>query len=100
MVQQPKGILAMDESTGTIGKRFQSVGVENTEETRRAYRELLVTAPGIEAHISGAILYEETLGQKTANGVPVAQGLEQKGSAPRIKNDKGTKGLAGVPGGK
>lgn len=98
MVQQPKGILAMDESTGTIGKRFQSVGVENTEENRRAYRELLVTAPGIEAHISGAILYEETLGQKTANGVPFAQALKQRGIAPGIKVDKGTKDLAGFPG--
>jgi len=84
-----KGILAADESTGTIGKRFASINVESTLETRRAYRELLFTTPGIEEFISGVILYEETLGQKTANGKLFAELLADLGIVPGIKVDKG-----------
>ena len=68
-----KGIIAIDESTGTIAKRFASVGIENTEENRRAYRELLLTTPKLNEHISGAILYDETIRQSTKDGVPFAK---------------------------
>lgn len=84
-----KGILAADESTGTIGKRFASIQVECTEENRRDYRELLFTAPELNQYISGVILYEETLMQKTANGIPLPQLLEKQGICPGIKVDKG-----------
>lgn len=80
-----KGLLAADESTGTIGKRFQPIGVENNEENRRAYRELLFTTPGIEANISGVIFYEETLYQSTADGTPFVQLLRSRGIIPGIK---------------
>ena len=70
MVAPGKGIIAIDESTGTIAKRFAGVGVENTEENRRAYREMLLATPGLGEHISGAILYDETLRQATKDGVP------------------------------
>jgi len=84
-----KGILAADESTNTIGKRFDSINVESTEENRRAYRELLFTTPDIEKYISGVILFEETLGQSTADNVPFPELLAKKGIIPGIKVDKG-----------
>jgi len=92
-----KGILAMDESTGTIGKRLQEVHVENTEENRRAYREILITAPGLGKHISGAILYDETLRQKALDGTPFPMVLERQGILSGIKVDKGAMDLAGFP---
>lgn len=98
MVAPGKGIIAIDESTATIGKRFAGVGIENTEENRRAYRELLLTAPRLSEHISGAILYDETLRQFTRAGVPFARYMAQQGILPGIKVDKGTTALAGFPG--
>ena len=95
IVQNQKGILAADESTSTIGKRFESIGLDNTAENRRAYRELLCSAPHLEDHISGVILYEETFEQTTANGQPLAQVLIEKGIVPGIKVDKGLIELAG-----
>jgi fructose-bisphosphate aldolase, class I len=92
-----RGILAADESTGTIEKRFQSIGVPNTEENRRAYRELLFTAPGMEQFISGVILFEETLGQKAKDGTPFPQLLQKMGVVPGIKVDKGTTPLPKSP---
>mmetsp|Transcript_9516 Transcript_9516/g.21521 ORF Transcript_9516/g.21521 Transcript_9516/m.21521 type:complete len:381 (-) Transcript_9516:103-1245(-) len=84
-----KGILAMDESNATCGKRLESVGVENTEETRRRYRELLVTTPNLGEHIGGAILFEETLYQSTKDGKPFVDVLNGAGVLPGIKVDKG-----------
>lgn len=89
IVIQGKGILAADESTATITKRFQSINVESTEENRRLYRELLFTTPNIEQYISGIILYEETLNQKTSQGVPFPKYLQDLGIVPGIKVDKG-----------
>jgi fructose-bisphosphate aldolase class I len=83
------GILAADESTGTIGTRFQKINVENTEENRRAYRELLFTAPDLEKYISGIIMFEETLDQKTHDGTNFVELLKSKGILPGIKVDKG-----------
>ena len=98
MVARGKGIIAIDESNATIKKRFDSVGVENTEENRRAYREMLLTTPGLGEHISGAILYDETLRQKTKDGVPFTKVMMDNGILPGIKVDKGTTPLAGFPG--
>lgn len=98
MVAAGKGIIAIDESNATIKKRFDTVGVENTEENRRAYREMLLTTPGLGEHISGAILYDETLRQKTKDGVPFTQVMMDNGILPGIKVDKGTVPLAGFPG--
>lgn len=84
-----KGILAMDESNATCGKRLDSIGVENTEDNRRAYRQLLCTAPGLGEYISGAILFEETLYQSGTNGKTMVQMLEENGIIPGIKVDKG-----------
>lgn len=89
LVVPGKGILAADESTSTITKRFESIKVESTEENRRIYRELLFTTPNIEQYISGVILYEETLGQKTKEGIPFPQHLQKLGIVPGIKVDKG-----------
>lgn len=89
------GILAADESTGTIGQRFVKINVENNEENRRFYRDLLFTSPGIENYISGVILFEETLGQATADGTNFVQLLQSKGILPGIKVDKG---LVVIPG--
>lgn len=83
------GILAADESTGTIGSRFQKINVENVEENRRAYRELLFTTPDLEKYISGVIMFEETLDQKTKDGVNFVELLKSKGIVPGIKVDKG-----------
>lgn len=93
-----KGILAADESTGTIEKRFAGIKVENTEENRRAYRDLLFTAKGLSQSISGVILYDETLRQKSANGTPFVELLAKNGILPGIKVDAGAKDLALCPG--
>jgi fructose-bisphosphate aldolase class I len=98
MVAGGKGILAADESTGTCQKRFDSVGVECTEETRRQYREMLIAAPGLAEHISGVILFDETLRQATADGTPFVDLLNEAGILPGIKVDRGAHGLAGHPG--
>jgi fructose-bisphosphate aldolase, class I len=98
MVAEGKGLLAIDESTGTIQKRFDGVGVECTEENRRAYRELLITTPGIGEYVSGYILYDETLRQATADGTPFPKALQAQGVIPGIKVDAGAKDLAGHPG--
>ena len=84
-----KGILAADESTATIGKRFTALNITSTEETRRAYRELLFTTPGLNEAIAGVILYEETLGQKSNDGIPLPDLLLKNGILPGIKVDKG-----------
>ena len=98
MVAAGKGIIAIDESTATIAKRFQGVGVENTEENRRAYREMLLTTPRLGEHISGAILFDETLRQSTKAGVPFTKVMMDNGILPGIKVDKGAMPLAGCPG--
>jgi fructose-bisphosphate aldolase class I len=94
LVADGKGILAADESTGTIKKRFDSIGVESNEETRRAYRELLFTTEGAEEFISGVILYDETIRQSASDGTPFPELLESKGIIPGIKVDLGAKPLA------
>lgn len=98
MVAPGKGILAIDESVSTCKKRFEALGVECTEETRQEYRELLVTAPGLEQYISGMILFDETLRQKTKDGRSFVDVLKTKGIIPGIKVDTGTKTLALHPG--
>ncbi|WP_017942219.1 MULTISPECIES: class I fructose-bisphosphate aldolase [unclassified Thioalkalivibrio] len=98
MVTPGKGIIAIDESTGTIGKRLGAVGVENTEENRRTYRELLLTTPQLNEYISGAILYDETLRQSTRDGKPFVDVMNEAGILPGIKVDTGAKDLAGFPG--
>lgn len=98
LVAKGKGILAADESTGTIGKRLASVDVESTEEARRTYRQLLLTAPGTEEFISGIILYDETIRQKTDDGRPFPEALSSRGIMPGIKVDMGTEPLALHPG--
>ncbi len=98
MVAPGKGILAADESTGTIGKRFDGIHVENIEENRRAYRDMLFATKGIGDHISGVILYDETLRQKAADGTPFVDVLNRAGVLPGIKVDAGAKPLAFCPG--
>ena len=98
MVVKDKGILAADESSGTIKKRFDAIQLESAEEHRRSYRELLFTTPGIGQWISGVIFYDETLRQKTRDGMPFAAWLEKQGVLPGIKVDLGAKSLAGFPG--
>jgi fructose-bisphosphate aldolase class I len=97
LVAPGKGILAADESTGTIKKRFDKIQVENTEPNRRDYREMLFTTKGCEEYISGVILFDETLRQKGSDGTPLAKVLEAKGIIPGIKVDKGTKPLPFCP---
>jgi fructose-bisphosphate aldolase class I len=97
LVAPAKGILA-DESTPTIQKRFDAIGVASTAETRRAYRELLFSTAGVEAFISGVILFDETLRQTAADGRPFPELLAQKGILAGIKVDKGAKALAGFDG--
>ena len=94
LVVDGKGILAADESGGTIKKRFDSIGVESTEDNRRAYRDLLLTTPGAEDYISGVILFDETIRQNALDGTPFPQLLESKGVIPGIKVDQGAKPLA------
>src|SRR5712691_9391079 len=94
LVAEGKGILAADESTGTITKRLAVIGVESTEESRRAYRELLFTTPGAEQFISGVILFDETIRQSASDGTPFPKLLEGLGIIPGIKVDKGANPLA------
>jgi len=98
LVAPGKGILAADESFATIERRFAAVHLESSEETRRAYRELLFSAPGLGEHISGAILFDETIRQAAADGTPFPQLLERRGIVPGIKVDTGARPLAGFPG--
>lgn len=98
LVSKGKGILAADESSGTIKKRFDSINVESKEENRRSYRELLFTTPGAEEFISGVILFDETIRQATQDGTSLPKVLEQSGIIPGIKVDAGAKDLAGFPG--
>jgi fructose-bisphosphate aldolase class I len=98
MVAPGKGLLAADESAGTCKKRFDSVKVESTEENRRAYRELLFTTPGIERHVSGVILFDETLRQSTKEGVNFGKYLQSRGIIPGIKVDAGAHDMALHPG--
>ena len=98
MVAKGKGILAADESSGTCETRFKSVGVECTEESRRNYRGLLFATPGVEQFLSGVILFDETIRQKSADGVPFSDYLAKKGIIPGIKVDKGAHDLALAPG--
>jgi fructose-bisphosphate aldolase, class I len=94
LVAPGKGILAADESHPTIAKRFASIGIENTEENRRTYRDMLFSTPGAEEFISGVILYEETLGQAASDGTPFPKALAARGIIPGIKVDTGAKPLA------
>ena len=89
LVPEGKGILAADESSGTIKKRLDSINVPSTEENRRAYREILFTTPGVEAYISGIILFDETLRQSSLDGTPFPKLLEQRGLFPGITADTG-----------
>ena len=98
MVAPGKGILAADESTGTIGKRFDGIGVENNEDNRRAWREMLFTTPGLGDSISGVILYDETIRQKGSDGTPLINHLTAVGTMPGIKVDQSTNPLANSPG--
>jgi fructose-bisphosphate aldolase class I len=97
LVAENKGILAADESTGTIEKRFDSIGLESTEENRRAYRDMLFTTPGLEDWVSGVILYDETIRQSSSGGTPFPKLLADKGIIPGIKVDTGAKPLALSP---
>jgi fructose-bisphosphate aldolase class I len=97
LVAPAKGILAADESTGTIKKRFDQIGIESTEDTRRRYRQMLFTTPGLGEHISGVILFDETIRQATEDGIPFVKVLEAAGSIPGIKVDTGAKPLALFP---
>jgi fructose-bisphosphate aldolase class I len=99
MTAPGKGILAADESSGTIKKRFDTIGVESTEDSRRDYREMLFrSSEAMSKHISGVILYDETIWQKAKDGTPLVKIIEQAGSIPGIKVDEGTKPLPGCPG--
>ena len=98
LVAPGKGILAADESSPTIEKRFKAIDLSSTEENRRAYRELLFTTPGVSEFISGVILYDETIRQRSADGTPFAMVLERQGIVPGIKVDEGAKALIGFPG--
>ena len=98
MVEPGRGILAADESTGTIKKRFDAIGVENTEDNRRAYRELMFRASDAMKHISGVILYDETIWQDAADGTPLVKLIEQADCIPGIKVDKGAQPMPGFPG--
>src|SRR5665648_277474 len=98
MVAEDKGLLAMDESNPTCNKRFAKLGIPQTEEARRAYRELIVTAPGLGEYISGAILYDETIRQRKRDGTPFVKAITDAGIIPGIKVDTGTKDMAGHTG--
>jgi fructose-bisphosphate aldolase class I len=98
IAQKGKGILAADESGPTIAKRFKTIAVDSTEENRRAYRSLLLSTPGLGQYVSGVILYEETLTQRSDDGEPLAQLAERQGIVPGIKVDAGKIPLALAPG--
>jgi fructose-bisphosphate aldolase, class I len=97
LVAEGKGILAADESSGTIKKRFDSIEVESTEDNRRTYRQMLFTAPGASDYVSGVILFDETIRQSTDDGTPFPEYLAAEGMIPGIKVDTGAKPLAGSP---
>ena len=97
LVAGGKGLLAMDESTKTCNKRFAALGIDQTVESRRNYRELLITTPGLGGYISGAILYDETIRQQKADGTSFVKVLTDAGIVPGIKVDTGAKDLAGSP---
>ena len=98
LVAPGKGILAADESDSTIKKRFDSIGVESTEDNRRAYRDLLFTTPGAEEYISGVILFDETIRQQALDGTPFPKLLERRGSSPGSRSTRARKPLANAPG--
>jgi len=98
IIQPGKGILAADESMPTITKRFKALGIESTEESRRAYRSLLFTTEGVGEYLSGVILFEETLTQRANDGAPMPEALVRQGIMPGIKVDKGTTALPNAPG--
>jgi fructose-bisphosphate aldolase class I len=98
LVAARKGILAADETVPTLTKRFDSLGIPSTEQSRRTYREMLFTAIGEAEFISGVILQDETIHQKSSDGTPLIQVLSKQGILPGIKVDKGAKPLAGFPG--
>jgi fructose-bisphosphate aldolase class I len=98
LVAPGKGILAADESLPSIGRRFEPLGIPNTEETRRRYRQMLFTTSGIRDHVSGVILFDETIRQKADDGTPLVEILSRQGIIPGIKVDRGAKPLAGAPG--
>src|SRR2546429_4201639 len=99
MVAPGRGILAADESSGTIKKRFDAIGVESAADTRRDYRELLFrSSEAMSKYISGVILYDETIRQNAKDATPLLKAIENVGSIPRIKGDKGTKTLPFAPG--
>src|SRR6187397_1531572 len=98
MVASGKGILAADESSGTIKKRFDAIGVECTEDNRRDYREMLFRSAEGMKHISGVILYDETIWQKAKDGTPLVDIIKKAGSIPGIKVDEGVQPLPGCPG--
>jgi fructose-bisphosphate aldolase class 1 len=89
LVASGKGILAADETVPTLTKRFDTLGIQSTEESRRTYREMLFTAEGLEKYISGAIMYDETIRQRSSGGTPLAQVLASRGIVPGIKVDTG-----------
>ncbi len=97
LVAKGKGILAADETVGTITKRFNALGIQSAEDSRRTYREMLFTTPGIGGCISGVIMYDETIRQRSADGSPLADVLVAQGIIPGIKVDTGAKPLAGSP---
>ena len=98
LVAKDKGLLAMDESTPTCNKRFEKLGIPQTEEMRRSYRELIVTTPGLGEFISGVILYDETIRQSGKDGTPFVKVITDAGIIPGIKVDTGAKDMAGHPG--
>ena len=98
LVAGDKGLLAIDESNPTCNKRFARLGIPQTEEARRAYRELIVTTPGLGESISGAILYDETIRQQKKDGTPFVRVITDAGIIPGIKVDTGAKGMAAHPG--
>jgi fructose-bisphosphate aldolase class I len=98
LVAEGKGILAADESVATLTRRFDTLGIQSTEQSRRAYREMLFTTTGAAEFISGAILYDETIRQKSSGGTPLAEVLMSQGIVPGIKVDTGAESLAGSPG--
>jgi fructose-bisphosphate aldolase, class I len=95
LVSSGRGILAADESDPTIGRRFSALGIENTAESRRVYRQMMFTTPGVAEFISGVILFDETIRQQADDGTPLGDLLAKRGMIPGIKVDKGTKALAG-----
>jgi fructose-bisphosphate aldolase class I len=97
LVADGKGILAADESVATLTRRFDPLGIQSTEQSRRAYREMLFTTTGVAEFISGAILYDETIRQNSSDGTPLAEVLLSHGIVPGIKVDTGAEPLAGSP---